>query len=175
MSIAELKFEVEKGELSYVENMISKIETGTKVLLRDSEKEGFLEEAQLASSEMMKIKLGGKERTLAEKDYTEFFNRMRKVVSNEEGYRKKLKKNSELRVEEAVGKLEMEASKYINKINFKLWPWVVVSFILGLSVIFLTMFVIWYFSNGDSQNSNTSNLYDDVFCGGCKNESSDID
>ena len=167
------KLEVEKENMSYVENMISKIETGTKVLLRDSEKEGFAREAQLASSEMKKIKLGGRERTLTERDYVDFFEKMRTEFTDIDRYRKDLKTNSELKVKEAVGKLEREENKYMNKINFKLWPWVIVSFILGLGVIFLVMFVMWYFSNGDSQNSNTSNLYNDVFCGGCKNDAAE--
>lgn len=173
MSVDQLRFDVAKENLSYVENMISKIQIGNKVLLGDSGKEGFLEEAQLASNDMKTIELEGESRTLDVKDYDDFFNRMRKVVSDEDSYRKELKKNLELRTEEEIEKLKNSEYKYMNKINFKLWPWVIVSFILGLGVIFLVMFVIWYFSNGDSQNSNTSNLYNDVFCGGCKKESAD--
>ena len=106
MSVDQLRFDVAKENLSYVENMISKIQTGNKVLLGDSDKEGFLTEAKLASNDMKTIELEGETRTLSMKDYDDFFNRMRKVVSDEDSYRKELKKNLELRTEEEIEKLE---------------------------------------------------------------------
>ena len=178
MSIQGIENQLELENLSYVENMISKLEVGTDVLLGDSQKEGFAKEAKLAADNLKSLSFeeedGTKKVSLNSGSYKSFFSRMREVMSDVDVYRKKLKENSELRLKQSEIELQKKTREYTNKINFKLWPWVVVSFVLGLGVIFLSMFVIWYFSSGDSQNSNTSNLYNDVFCGGCKSNSDNI-
>ena len=162
--------------MSYVENMISNIELGTGVLLEDIQKPEFMGAAKGATKKMKSLSFDEddsedtKNVSLNYENYRSFFQYMRGVISDVGDYREELQKNSELKSKIEEQKLEREVTKYKNKINFKLWPWVVVSFILGFAVVFLTMFVIWYFSNGDSENTNTSNLYNDVFCGGCKKD-----
>ena len=108
----ELKLE----NASYVENMISNIELGTGVLMEDSGKPEFADVAKGASEKMQSLNFEQEESedsknvSLNYENYRSFFNYMRGVLTDVDGYRKELQKNFRAQSKIQEEKLEREVT-----------------------------------------------------------------